>query len=52
MAEAIFNYEGTNTTIQCNINDKMRNVIDSFFTKIKENENNLNSLSFLYNGNK
>ena len=52
MAEAIFNYEGTNTTIQCNINDKMRNVIDSFFTKIKENENNLNSLCFLYNGNK
>ena len=34
MAEAIFNYEGINTTIQCEIDDKMKDVIDRFLIKI------------------
>ena len=30
MAEAIFNYEGCNTTIQCKINHKMKDIIGNF----------------------
>ena len=30
MAEVIFNYEGIDTTIQCNIDDKMKDIIDKF----------------------
>ena len=43
MAEVIFNYEGHNIIIQCNINDKMKNIINRFLIKIgkKENDNNL-----------
>ena len=34
MAEAIFNYEGINTTIQCEINEKMKDIIDRFLIKL------------------
>jgi len=48
--KVIFNYEGTEITIQCSINDKMKNIVDKFVLKAckKENENNL---FYLYNGN-
>ena len=47
MAEVIFNYEGKTIIIQCNINDKMKDIIDKFLIKITNNENNL---YYLYNG--
>ena len=47
MAEAIFNYEGVNTTIQCNLNDKMKDVIANFLNKIIEKGDNF---FYLYNG--
>jgi len=49
MVEAIFNYEGINTTIQSKINEKMKDIIDRFLIKIKNKENNL---YYLYNGSK
>ena len=48
MSEVVFNYEGSNTTIQCNLDDKMKDIINKFLVKINGNENNL---CFLYNGN-
>ena len=48
MAEAIFNYEGCNTTIQCKINQKMKDIIGNFLNKIQVNSDNL---FYLYNGN-
>ena len=49
MVEAIFNYEGINITIQCERNEKMKDIIDRFLIKIKYKENNL---YYLYNGTK
>ena len=49
MAEVIFNYEGINTRVQCNINDKMKDIIDKFIIKIIKQEDNL---YYLYNGNR
>ena len=49
MAEAIFNYEGINTTIQCELNEKMKDIIAKFVIKIENKENNL---YYLYNGTK
>ena len=49
MAEAIFIYEGINTLIQCEINEKMKNIVGRFLIKIKNKENNLH---YLYNGTK
>ena len=48
MAEVIFNYEGANTSIQCEIYSKMENVIKKFLSKIEEKEDNY---YYLYNGN-
>ena len=48
MAEVIFNYEGTIISIQCDINDKMENVINKFLLKIEKQENN--NFYYLYNG--
>ena len=45
--QVIFNYEGANTKIQCNINDKIKDIINKFLNKIENNENNL---IYLYNG--
>ena len=36
MAEAIFNYEGINTTIQCEINEKMKEIINKFLIKLEK----------------
>ena len=49
MVEVIFNYEGIDTTIQCDINDKMKDIIGKLLNKISEKEDNL---CYLYNGNK
>ena len=47
MAEAVFNYEGINTSIQCNLQDKMKDIITNFLNKIKEKGDNF---FYLYNG--
>ena len=44
MAEVVFNYEGSNTYIQCNINDKMSYIIDKFITKIRKKESEFHML--------
>ena len=49
MAEVIFNYEGINTLIQCDINNTMKEIIDKFLIKLENKENNL---FYLYNGTK
>ena len=46
MAEAIFNYEGLNTIIQCKMDDKIKDIIKNFLIKIKGEENNY---FYLYN---
>ena len=50
MVEVIFNYEGINTIIQCNINDKMKEIINRFLIKIGKNEND-NNLLYIYDAN-
>ena len=49
MAEVIFIYEGIKSIIQCDIYEKMKDIIDKFLIKIKNKENNL---YYLYNGTK
>ena len=51
MAEAIFNYEGINLIIHCNINDKLIDIIYKFLIKI-ENRGDNSNLIYLYNGTK
>jgi len=48
MAEVEFNYNETKIIIQCKENEIMKNVCQSFITKIEENKNNI---FFSYNGN-
>ena len=50
MVEVIFNYKGINTIIQCNINDKMKDIINRFLIKIGKNEND-NNLLYIYDAN-
>ena len=50
MAEVIFTYNGTSTIIQCNRDDKMKDIIKCFLMKIGKNEND-NSLLYIYGGN-
>ena len=50
MVEAIFNYKGIDTIIQCNINDKMKEIINRFLIKNGKNEND-NNLLFIYDAN-
>ena len=49
MAEAIFDYEGNKNIIQCDINNKMKDIINNLLIKIQNKENNL---YYLYNGTK
>ena len=49
MAEVIFSHEGINLTIQCNGNDKMKDIINKYSKKISKSNDNL---IYLYNGNK
>ena len=48
MAEVIFNYKGIDTVIQCNINDKMIDIINKYLMKMGKNENDL---LYIYGGN-
>ena len=45
MAEIIFKHKGKETLIQCNINDKMKEIIQKYISKIDNN-----NFFFLYNG--
>ena len=47
MIEAIFNYNGNETFLQCNINDKLLDVCKKFSNKISVE---INQLYFLYGG--
>ena len=47
-AKIIFNYEGKDISIQCSIEDKIKDICQKYVTKI---ESNINSLLFLYGGN-
>ena len=38
MAEVIFNYNGNNTKIQCDIDSIMMNIIEKFLSKIEKNK--------------
>ena len=49
MTEVIFSYEGTNTTIQCDENDTMKDIYNKFLIKIQKEDDNLYCI---YNGNK
>ena len=48
MAKVIFNYEGINFEIPCNLNEKMKDIIKKFLIQIKCTTNNL---LYLYAGN-
>ena len=48
MVEVIFNYQGINTAVQCEINNKMNNIIEKFLSKIEKKED---IYYYLYNGN-
>ncbi len=48
MAQVNFNYNGTRTTIQCNLEDSMEMIIHKFLTKF--NQNLSIELYFLYDG--
>ena len=51
MAEILFIYEGGKTKIKCNnLQEKMKDIINKFKNKIKEEENN--NLYYIYNGEK
>ena len=47
-AKVIFNYEGTDCTIQCRTDDKLRDICQNFAFKAKIH---MNLLIFLYGGN-
>ena len=48
MAEIIFNYEGNEIVIQCDIDEKIEDIINRFL--IKANNNKTYNLVYLYNG--
>jgi len=49
MAKIEFNFDGILTTIQCDINEKMKDIFKKYTTKIGKN---INNIFFLYCGNK
>ena len=49
MAEVIFNLEGDEIKIQCDISDKMETIIQRFLIKVQEQTTNMN-LVYLYGG--
>ena len=48
MVEVEFNYNENKNIIQCNLNDKMRDICQNYLNKINEDKNNI---YFSYNGN-
>ena len=49
MAEAIFSYNGANTNIQCNKEEKIKDIINKFANKTQID---IKSLGFIYGGDK
>ena len=49
MAKVIFSYKGTETEIQCNINDKIKDIYKRYTNKIGID---ISKVYFIYNGNK
>ena len=49
MEKVVFNYKGIETEIQCNLNDKIKDIIKRYETKIGIN---ITKLFFIYHGNK
>ena len=49
MASVIFNYNGKDTIIQCNINDKIKEIFKKYEIKIGVD---ISKLYFIYNGKK
>ena len=49
MVEVIFMYDGKQIIIQCNVEDKMKDIINKFKSKIQNEDNNL---YYIYNGDK
>ena len=49
MANVIFNYKGKETIIQCNLNEKIKDILKRYTNKI---EIYISKLYFIYNGNK
>ena len=47
MAEIIFKYKGIDTLIQCQIQDKFKDICQKFCIK---SQNNINNLIFIYGG--
>ena len=50
MAEVTFDYESLQIKIQCNVNDKMKDIINKFLIKIENKDQNI--LYYLYNGSR
>ena len=50
MTEVKFTYEGSNTSVQCELNDKIKDIIKKFLVKINKDKNS--NLYYLYNGGK
>jgi len=48
MVEAEFNYNGIKTIIQCNLDNKIKDICKNYLNKINEDKNNI---YFSYNGN-
>ena len=48
MGEVVFNFEGINTCIHCNIDDKMKDIINKYLAKA--NKQRFNDFYYLYNG--
>ncbi len=49
MVEVIFNFRGIETIIQCNINEKIKDIFNKFVNKVRID---ISKLYFIYNGNK
>ena len=47
MSQVEFTYQGIKTIIQCQLEDKMKNICDNYINKINLNKN---TIYFLYNG--
>ena len=50
MIEVLFLYETQTITMQCNIENKLKDITKNLKIKIKEENNN--NLSYIYDGNK
>ena len=49
MAKVIFNYKGVEKEIHCNINDKIKDIIERYVNK---KGIDISKIYFIYNGNK